>query len=72
MDEEKISDISLAAARVNAGFTQDQVAKKMHVSNKTVVNWENGKVEPSFASLCTLAMIYGVPVNCIRLPKKYA
>lgn len=37
--------ITLAAARVNAGMTQEEVAKEMHVSKNTIVNWENGKVE---------------------------
>ena len=43
--------ISLAAARVNAGLTQVEAAEKAHVSNKTINNWENGKVSPSFANV---------------------
>ena len=39
--------ISLAAARVNAEMTQEDVAREMHVSKNTVVNWEKGKSEPS-------------------------
>ena len=34
--------ISLAAARVNAGLTQEEVAEKLQVSKKTIVNWEKG------------------------------
>lgn len=34
--------ISLAAARVNAGLTQEEVVKKMHISKNTLVNWEKG------------------------------
>ena len=41
--------ISLAAARVNAQMTQEEVAKKMNVSKNTVVNWEKGKTEPSIS-----------------------
>ena len=67
---EVITEISLAAARVNAGLTQANVAKALHVSNKSVVNWENGIIEPSFSTLMALANLYGVPVNCIRLPTK--
>ena len=62
--------ISLAAARVNAGFTQDEVAKKLHVSNKTIVNWEKGYVIPSFIVLRTLAEIYGIKTDNIFLSKK--
>lgn len=32
--------ISLAAARVNAGLTQDDVSKNMKISKNTLVNWE--------------------------------
>ena len=35
--------ISLAAARVNAGMTQEDVAKKMGISKQTIINWEKGK-----------------------------
>lgn len=57
--------ITLAAARVNAGMTQEDVARKMRVSKNTVVNWEKGKVIPSFASLQTLSGIYMIPADCI-------
>jgi DNA-binding XRE family transcriptional regulator len=63
--------ISMAAARVNAGMTQKDVAKKLHVSNKTIVNWENGISEPSFATVQALSHLYKIPVNCILLPKKF-
>ncbi len=60
--------ISLAAARVNAGLTQAEVAKIMHVSKQTIVNWEKGKVIPKIAQLEMLARIYKIPIECIRLP----
>lgn len=64
--------ISLAAARVNAGMTQVDVAKALHVSNKTVVNWETGKVDTPFIALEALARLYGVPMEFFRLPKESA
>ena len=36
--------ITLQAARVNAGMTQRQVAQELGVVNKTISNWESGKV----------------------------
>lgn len=60
--------ISLAAARVNAGMTQDDVAKKMKISKTTIVNWEKGKVVPSFANLQMLCTIYNIPKDNIFLP----
>ena len=36
--------ISLAAARVNANLTQEDVARAMHLSKNTIVNWEKGNL----------------------------
>lgn len=57
--------ISLAAARVNAGMTQDMVAKKMHVSKQTIVNWEKGTSEPSISQCRELSDIYDMPLEYI-------
>lgn len=62
--------ISLAAARVNAGMTQNDVSRILRVSNKTVLNWEKGKAIPSYATLKTLSDIYQIPIDNIRLPKE--
>jgi transcriptional regulator with XRE-family HTH domain len=62
--------ITLRAARVNAGFTQLEVAKRLKVSNKTVMKWETGEAEPSFATLQALSLIYQLPMDCIILPTK--
>lgn len=62
--------ITLAAARVNAGMTQAEVAAKLHVSTKTVVNWENGRVTPSFTVIHTLSGIYNMPEDYIFLPNE--
>lgn len=59
--------ISLAAARVNAEMTQEDVAREMHVSKNTVINWEKGKVVPSFATLNALSALYNFPVDNIFL-----
>ena len=63
--------ISLAAARVNAKLTQEDVAKSLKVSKKTVINWEKGAVTPSFAILDTLSRLYNMPLDYIFLPTKY-
>ncbi|MDD6268414.1 MAG: helix-turn-helix transcriptional regulator [Clostridium sp.] len=61
--------ISLAAARVNAGLTQADVAEKMGVSRQTVINWESGKIStlgiPEMKMLCE---IYSIPQDNIFLP----
>lgn len=60
--------ISLAAARVNARLTQEEVAKRLKVSKTTIVNWEKGTVAPSFATLLVLCGMYNIPVDNIFLP----
>lgn len=62
--------ISLAAARVNAGMTQNQVAKVLKVSNKTILNWENGKTAVGYAQATMLSSLYGIPIDNIFLPNK--
>lgn len=60
--------ISLAAARVNAGLTQSDVAKIMEISKQTIVNWEKGKVVPKPAQLRMLLDIYKISKDNIFLP----
>lgn len=60
--------ISLAAARVNAKMTQEDVAKAMKVSKTTIVNWEKGKVIPGIPEMAMMARLYGIPQDYIFLP----
>lgn len=72
-EERKVNEverlqISLAAARVNACMTQEEVAKKMHVSKTTIVNWEKGKIIPGIPEMEMLSRIYKISQNNIFLP----
>ena len=60
--------ISLAAARVNAGLTQDDVAKALKVGKQTIVNWEKGKSEPRMSQSRELSDLYKIPLDYIILP----
>lgn len=62
--------ISLAAARVNAKMTQSDVAREMHVSKQTIVNWEKGISEPSVNQGRKLESLYGISMDYIFLPSK--
>ena len=62
--------ISLAAARVNAGMTQEEVSKEMHVSKQTIVNWEKGYSEPTISQSRELSKLYNMPLKYIFLPEK--
>jgi transcriptional regulator with XRE-family HTH domain len=65
--------ITLKAARVNAGFTQEYVAKKLKKSKNTIVNYESGKSVPDIETGKTLASLYGMSVDdLIFLPSNCA
>ena len=57
--------ISLAAARVNAGLTQEEVAKKLNVGKQTVVSWEKGETEPKISQGMALSTLYKIPLDNI-------
>ena len=65
---EKKLQITLAAARVNAGFTQEEVAKKMGISKQTIINWEKGKNIPGITEMEMMSKIYNMPQDYIFLP----
>ena len=64
----EILQISLEAARVNAGFTQVEAAQKMGVSKQTIINWEKGRIVPRIPEVEMLAKIYNIPQRNIFLP----
>lgn len=59
--------LSLAALRVNAGMTQQDVADRLGVSRSTVIKWENGE-EVKGIVIYALAKLYGVEIDNIRVP----
>ncbi len=61
--------ITLAAARVNAGMTQDDVTKALNVSKTTIVNWESGKTIPATDKALALAELYRIPLELISFEK---
>lgn len=69
MEKEKIQ-ISLAAARVNAGMTQEDVAREMKVGKQTIVSWEKGHTEPTISQMRRLCEIYNLSIENIFLPLK--
>ena len=58
--------ISLAAARVNAGLTQAEVAEKMRVAVNTVVNWEKYKTSMTLQQAREIEELYQMPLKYIR------
>lgn len=60
--------ISLAAARVNAGYSQQELADKMGVSRTTIINWESGKSKIGTAQLHYFCEVCKAPLYFISLP----
>lgn len=52
--------ITLRAARINAGLTQSEAAKKLDVSKDSISNWERGKTFPDVSLLKKIESLYGV------------
>ena len=50
--------ITLKAARVNAKFTQEEVAKEMKVSLPTIARWENESGEVRMKHALKLCKLY--------------
>ena len=65
--------ITLRAARVNKGLTQEFVAKTLKKSKNTIVNYENGRSTPDIETGKALAALYGCSVDdLIFLPNDCA
>lgn len=62
--------ITLAAARVNRGLTQDEVCKMIHISKTTLVKIEKYKINVSTEMLEKLSDIYNVPDKDLFFLKK--
>lgn len=60
--------ISLAAARVNANLTQEELAGKLGVSKSTVISWESGKSEPKLSQVQAISILSGIPMDFIYVP----
>lgn len=52
--------VTLKAARINAGLTQEEAARKLGVSEYSVSNWERGKTYPDIPALKKIEHLYGV------------
>lgn len=60
--------ITLTAARVNAGYTIDEVAKKMQKNKVTIINWEKGRTSMKVPELEELCNLYKISKDYIILP----
>ena len=65
--------ITLKAARVNAGLTQKDAAKKLKISKGTLASYEMYRTIPNVDTAQKIAALYGLEVDgIIFLPKDCA
>ena len=68
-------------ARIQKGYTQEQVAENLLVSRQTISNWENGKSLPDIISIIKMSELYELSLDemmkgdkallfCILIKKK--
>lgn len=60
---------SLAALRVNAGYTQTKIAEILGVTQGSVSQWEKGATHPRVGRAKILAKLYGVTLQEIYSAK---
>ena len=56
------STVTMRAARVSAGFTLEDVAKRLRTTKQSVSKWELGESKPSDETMHRLCELYDVPM----------
>lgn len=60
----------LCACRINAGYTQKEVAGKIGVSEQTIIKWEAGETAPKMEFAQKLSELYAVPLAYMDFSKE--
>lgn len=69
-EKNKIGEF-LAELRNEKGYTQEKLANKIHVTNKAISNWENGRSKPDLDMMKTLAKFFDVTVDELYAGKRF-
>lgn len=62
MDQVKIGKF-ISSLRKEKGYTQEQLAEKLNISNKSISRWENGNTMPDLSLIPKLCEILGISIN---------
>ena len=62
MNQEKIGTF-LKELRKEKNMTQEQLAEKLNVNNRTISRWENARTMPDFDMMIELAKLYDVSIE---------
>lgn len=58
--------VSIKALRIDRGMTQEELAKALNVTKKTVGSWEQGKTRPKLDKIEAICETLGVTYDSIR------
>lgn len=61
-------NLSLKAARVESGFTQEALAERLGIGKRTLIGWENGEVEIKPLHIYALAYVFQMEADFLRVP----
>ena len=70
MDSKSFAD-NLKRLRLEKGYTQEKLAKKLDVTPQTVSRWECGTSLPDVMLLPVLAQFYGVTIDDLYRERTY-
>jgi len=59
-------EVTLKAARVNAGYDQKTAAKTLGITAETLGSWENGITFPTVPQITKIEKLYGVNYSDIN------
>lgn len=62
--------LSIKAARVERGYTQEALAEKLGISKTTYIKWENGESVPKPMFMYALAYVLRMDADLLRVPSK--
>ena len=69
MNQQSIGN-TIARLRRSREMTQQDLAKHLNVSNKTVSKWENGQGYPDITLFPLIASLFGVTIDYLMLGEK--
>ena len=61
--------VTIKAARVNAGMTQDQACKAINIAKSTLISWEQERTFPTAIQLNKLCSLYNCTMDDIFVPE---
>ena len=62
--------LSIKAARVESGYSQEALAQILGISKRTLISWENGEVEMKPLNMYAIAYVLSYSTDELRVPLK--